>query len=102
MKLEDWRNEIDEIDSQIVWLLNRRARAAQSVGAVKAQTGLPIVDMEREDEVLRKVSSRNEGIFENKTVIEIYGKILQSSRQIQIETMKEISRETQYLAETRA
>ncbi len=102
MKLEDWRDEIDEIDLQIVGLLNRRARAAQNVGAVKAQTGLPIVDMEREDKILRKVSSRNEGIFENKTVIEIYGKILQSSRRIQIETMKEISRETQNKAETRA
>jgi chorismate mutase len=90
MKLEDWRTEIDEIDSQIVGLLNRRARAARNVGAVKAQAGLPIVDIEREDEVLRKVSTGNEGIFENQTVIEIYGKILQNSRQIQIETMKEI------------
>ncbi len=90
MKLEDWRTEIDEIDSQIVGLLNRRARAAQNVGAMKAQAGLPIVDTEREDEVLRRVSNRNEGIFEHKTVIEIYGKILQNSRLIQIEMMKEI------------
>jgi chorismate mutase len=94
MKLEDWRTEIDEIDLQIVGLLNRRARAAHNVGIIKAQAGLPIVDIEREDEVLRKVSNGNEGIFENNTVVEIYGKILQNSRQIQIETMKEISKKT--------
>lgn len=93
MMLEDWRREIDEIDSQIISLLNRRARAAQSIGAIKAKAGLPIVDTEREDEVLRRVANANEGILENETILEIYGKILQKSRQIQIETMKRISRE---------
>ena len=92
--LEDWRREIDEIDSQIIGLLNRRARAAQSIGVIKAKAGLPIVDTEREDEVLQRVAQANEGILENETVLLIYGKILQKSRQIQIETMKRISRES--------
>lgn len=88
--LEDWRKEIDEIDTQIIGLLNRRARAAQSIGKIKAKAGLPIVDTEREDEILRKIARENEGILENEVVLAIYGKILQKSRQIQIETMKQI------------
>lgn len=92
MILEDWRREIDDIDSQIIGLLNRRARAARSIGEIKARANLPIVDTEREDEVLRKVARENEGILENETVLGIYGKILQKSRQIQIEVMRQTTR----------
>ena len=90
MKLDDWRKEIDRIDSEIINLLNQRARAAQNVGELKMKSGLPIVDTEREDEILRKIVRENEGIIENETVIHIYGKILQKSRQIQIDTMKKL------------
>ena len=93
MKLDDWRKEIDVIDSEIIGLLNRRARAAQNVGELKLKAGLPIVDTEREDEVLRKVVRENEGILENETLVGIYAVILQKSRQIQIETMKKLVRE---------
>lgn len=86
MKLEDWRNEIDEIDTQIVGLLNRRARAAQSVGVLKAQAGLPIVDTEREDEVLRKLKMRNDGSLDDELLVKLYRSIMQKSRLIQIET----------------
>lgn len=47
MKPEDWRKEINEINSQIVALLDRRAQAAQSIGVLKAKTGLPLVDVAR-------------------------------------------------------
>ncbi len=86
MKLEECRKEIDEIDLEIVGLLNRRARVVQNVGVVKAKAGLPIVDVEREDEVLSRILQHNEGLWENKTLLKIYRDILQRSRQIQIET----------------
>lgn len=93
MKLEDWRNEIDEIDTQIVGLLNRRARAAQSVGVLKAQAGLPIVDTEREDEVLRKLKMRNDGSLDDELLVKLYRSIMQKSRLIQIETAARLKSE---------
>ena len=93
MKLEDWRKEIDEIDSQIVGLLNRRAQAAQSVGVLKAESGLPIVDTEREDEVLRRIKLRNAGNLDDDILIKLYRDIMQKSRRIQIETIAQINRE---------
>ena len=93
MKLEDWRNEIDEIDTQIVGLLNRRARPAQRVGILKAQAGLPIVDTEREDEVLRKLKMRNDGSLDDELLVKLYRGIMQKSRLIQIETAARIKSE---------
>jgi chorismate mutase len=93
MKLEDWRKEIDEIDSQIVGLLNRRARAAQSVGVLKAQSGLPVVDTEREDEVLCRIKLRNAGNLDEDILIKLYRDIMQKSRRIQIETIAQMERE---------
>ena len=93
MKLEDWRSEIDEIDTQIVGLLNRRARAAQSVGVLKAHAGLPRVDTEREDEVLRKLKMRNDGSLDDELLVKLYRSIMQKSRLIQIETIARMKSE---------
>jgi chorismate mutase len=90
--LDNWRSEIDDIDREIMALLNRRASVARDVGRVKARAGLPVVDIEREDEILRRVVARNEGLLENETVLGIYRRILETSREIQIRTMAEAGR----------
>ena len=95
MKLEDWRKEIDEIDGQIVGLLNRRAQAAQSIGVLKAKAGLPVVDTEREDEVLRKIKARNAGSFDDELLIKLYRNIIQKSRRVQIQTIAEMESENE-------
>ena len=42
-KLKPLREQIDAIDALILDLLNRRARVAQEVGHVKAETNAPAV-----------------------------------------------------------
>ena len=91
MKLEECRREIDRIDRQIMNLLNRRALTVRRVGELKARAGIPIVDLEREDEVLRRVTGRGRKTGEPKRSFRL---LLhpQKSREIQIETMNEIKR----------
>jgi chorismate mutase len=95
MKIEDWRNEIDSIDAEIVNLINRRVTAAKNIGEIKAKTGLPIIDLEREDDVLRKIGHHSNSIWKDDSLILIYKTILQKSRQIQVEQMSEITRKTE-------
>ena len=83
MKLEDWRSEIDSIDTEIAQLLNRRADAAKKIGALKATAGLPIVDAEREEIVLRGICGKNQGVLEDQSLIRIFRQIICESRQIQ-------------------
>jgi chorismate mutase len=58
-KLLPLRNQIDSIDTQILELLNQRAKVAQEVGHIKAQTRAPIFRPEREAQVRWKNASRS-------------------------------------------
>ena len=46
--LEQWRREIDILDSELLRLLNERARIAAELGALKYSSGLPVYDGRRE------------------------------------------------------
>ena len=92
MKLENWRKEIDSIDGEIIALLNRRAKAAKEIGKIKAQAGLPVIDLERESEVMQNIISENQGVLHDWQLATIYQKILDESRQIQINTISEMTR----------
>lgn len=90
MKLEDWRKEIDSIDDEITALVRQRISIARQIGILKTTTGLPIVDLEREAEILRGISTKSESVRENKSITRIYRHILIESRRIQDETSREI------------
>jgi len=51
-QLKAFRNEIDEIDSQLVELLAKRRVVTTKVGELKSQVGMPIYAPEREVELL--------------------------------------------------
>lgn len=87
MTLENCRNKINEIDAQIVKLLNQRAETVTEIGRLKIKAGLPIVDLDRENQILRSVCRENYGAFEDDSIINIYRLIIQESRQLQVKTM---------------
>ena len=95
MNLEEYRNEIDSIDSQIIKLLNRRAEAAENIGLIKAKAGLPIIDRLREVEILRRISQENAGPIEESALARIYGEILLESRRLQSESIANLTVDTE-------
>jgi len=46
------RSGIDELDSELVSLLARRAELTTRVGQIKAETGMPVYVPEREKELI--------------------------------------------------
>ena len=91
MKLEDWRKEIDSIDEQIVRLVNQRAKIAKKIGVLKAAAGLPVIDETREDEILRNVAARSNGVLKREAIIRIFRTLIRESRNIQTETHAKIT-----------
>lgn len=83
MKLDDCRKVIDEIDSEILLLLNRRAALSQKIGRLKTVAGLPIVDETREESVVRRLIRENPGEIGDAALVNIYREILGESRRIQ-------------------
>lgn len=93
MTLEDCRKEIDVIDREIMALLNRRAETVRNIGEIKAKAGIPIVDWNREIEILRWVAQENEGVMADEAAARIFRRILQESRQIQTEIIEDLKLE---------
>ncbi|HZV64324.1 MAG TPA: prephenate dehydratase [Telluria sp.] len=82
-KLKPLREQIDAIDAQILDLLNRRARVAQEVGHVKAETRAPVFRPEREAQVLRGVAERNPGPLKTAAVQTIFREIMSACRALE-------------------
>lgn len=82
-KLKPLREQIDAIDAQLLDLLNRRARVAQEVGHVKAETNAPVFRPEREAQVLRKVADSNSGPLASQDVQTIFREIMSSCRALE-------------------
>jgi len=82
-KLKPLRERIDAIDAQILDLLNQRARVAEEVGHVKAQTNAPVFRPEREAQVLRGVAERNPGPLHDADLQTIFREIMSACRALE-------------------
>ena len=79
MDLGPIREKIDSIDKQLVELLNQRLALAAEIGKVKRSAGGQIYVAEREDAVLRKVTSQNQGPIKNEALRAIYREIMSAA-----------------------
>ncbi len=81
MELSEIRDEIDVIDRQIVELFKRRMDCSVMVAEKKKQTGSPILNIQRELDVLEKVEILG-GEYGHYTRL-LYGNVMELSRDIQ-------------------
>ena len=82
-KLKPLREQIDAIDAQILDLLNQRARVAEAVGHVKAETNAPVFRPEREAQVLRSVAERNPGPLASGDLQTIFREVMSACRALE-------------------
>ena len=78
------REAINEIDVAVVALLNQRTESSLAIAAIKLNEGLPVHVSDREDEVLDRVSSANEGgIIPDEDIRDFFKQIMAMSRAVQ-------------------
>ncbi|HEX5835353.1 MAG TPA: chorismate mutase [Pyrinomonadaceae bacterium] len=83
MDIDHWRNEIDEVDAELLRLLNVRARLALKVGALKRAQRLPFCDPDREQYVLTRLRHINTGPLDDRAIYKLFRRIIRESRRIQ-------------------
>ena len=57
MKLDEPRSKLNKIDEEIVRLLEERVGICKEIGKIKAEEQMEVMDMNREREVLERVTS---------------------------------------------
>ncbi|WP_462324447.1 prephenate dehydratase [Desulfoplanes sp.] len=77
------RHSIDEVDSQLLALLNKRAELSLQVGTVKNKGNFPILNPKREKDLILNLENINTGPLPNEHLRSIYREIMSSSRRLQ-------------------
>ncbi|MFP4322628.1 MAG: chorismate mutase, partial [Anaerolineales bacterium] len=78
-RIFELRQEIDDINLQILSLLNRRATIASEIGQVQQQLGTRFYDPEREAEMLQALEHANQGPFSNDTIKALFKEIFRAT-----------------------
>lgn len=93
VNIEDWRDEIDRLDEQLVKLLNARSRCAIELGRIKRDLGLAVYSPDREREVIAHVTGINSGPLDRDAVRRLFERIIDESRSIERVTVEKESRD---------
>lgn len=89
MDLPELRNQIDEIDKNIVELYEKRMEVCKNVAQYKIETGKKVFDKAREEEKIRKVKSLTHNEFNSCGVEELFEQIMSMSRKLQYQLLSE-------------
>lgn len=77
--LDAFRRQIDTLDSQIVDLLNARAKVVVEIGKIKQLTNVPIYAPDREKAVMDKVRRLNQGPLQDRCLEAVYRELMSGS-----------------------
>jgi chorismate mutase/prephenate dehydratase len=85
MNLDDLRNQIDSLDSEIVRLLNERINVVLSIGEEKKKAGAEIYVPARERAVFDKIKRLNDGPLPEESAHAIYREIMSAALALETE-----------------
>jgi chorismate mutase-like protein len=92
--LDDWRQQIDALDAELLRLLNQRAAIACEIAVIKVASGLPAYDGKREDRVLARMAEKNLGPLDQQSITAIFHSIIAETRRLGTQRMQERASDT--------
>jgi chorismate mutase / prephenate dehydratase len=81
--LSSLRNELDEIDQEILAAINRRGVVAQQIGQLKQSSGQAVYDGQRESQILQQTVANNSGPLSNEAVRAVFRELISGTRSVQ-------------------
>ena len=82
-ELQQYREEIFNINEQLLDLLTQRGKVAKKVGDVKRKQGITVYDPKREKEMLNALIDKNEGPFSDSVIKQLFKEIFKASTDLQ-------------------
>jgi chorismate mutase len=77
-KLNEYREEINQVDKKIVDFLNKRAVVVMKIKKLKEDQNFPLYDAKREEELFDNIVKYNKGPLYNDNIIQIFESILRN------------------------
>ena len=87
--LQELREQLDSIDSQIVELYEKRMDVCEKVGEYKIATGKPVLDAKRESEKLQCVQQLASQERNKEGICELFQLLMTASRKLQQQMINE-------------
>lgn len=89
MDLAAIRNQLDEIDSSMIELFEKRMKLCADVAEFKIATGKPVFDREREQQKIRSVRELARGEFNQRAAEELFSQLMTISRRFQYQMLEQ-------------
>lgn len=89
MDLAAIRNQLDEIDSSMIELFEKRMKLCAEVAEFKIATGKPVFDREREQQKIRSVRELAHGEFNQRAAEELFSQLMTISRRFQYQILEQ-------------
>ncbi len=83
MNIDDYRKEINRLDSELLRIFNERAGLALKIGEIKKELGIPVYDPEREKRIFDAMAKDNPGPLENDAIIRLFERVIDESRRLE-------------------
>ena len=81
--LEKLRSQIDELDTELLKLLNERAKCVIKIGKIKQKENKDVLAPMREKELLDRLRTVNKGPMEDKMAIYLFQQIIDTLKDLQ-------------------
>lgn len=82
-RLDELRQQIDDIDERLVQLLSARAACALEIGHEKKLLGLEVYQPSREADVVTHVQQINQGPLDNEAMKRLFERIIDEARRLE-------------------
>ena len=83
MTIDEIRQEIDRLDSELLDIFNRRASLALKIGEIKKERLLPVYDPSREKQIFERMKHNNQGPLDNQAIVRLFERVIDESRRLE-------------------
>jgi chorismate mutase len=83
MTIDEIRQEIDRLDSELLSIFNRRASLALKIGEIKKERALPVYDPSREKTIFERMKQDNRGPLDDQAIVRLFERVIDESRRLE-------------------
>jgi len=83
MTIDDIRENIDRLDSELLRIFNERASLALAIGEIKKGLDLPVYDPAREKRIFTRMTAENQGPLDDQAIVRLFERVVDESRRLE-------------------